>query len=189
MSEDYILITERLGLREWKEKDAPPFIQMNLDLEVMHYFPRLLTPKESLELIERIKAHFKKYTYGLYAVDHMASGRFIGFIGLAEISFEADFTPAMEIGWRLAVDFWNKGYATEGAKAVMKLAFEQKKLEKLVSITAKLNKPSIRVMEKIGLKAAGEFNHPKLDPLDPLNRHVLYQLGREEYFLLLSKQK
>lgn len=182
MEKKYALKTPRLGLREWTEKDTPPFIQMNLDLDVMRYYPRILTPKHTMDLIAKIEAHFKKYGYGLWAVDELVSGRFMGYIGLAEFNFDTDFSPGMEIGWRLSNEFWNKGYATEGAITVLKYAFSALELKLIYSFTTKTNKPSIRVMEKIGLKPAGEFNHPNMDLLNPLSRHVLYRLSSEEYF-------
>lgn len=178
---EFVIKTSRLGLRKWIEKDNPVFIQMNLDLQVMRYFPRILTPKQTLNFVKRINEHFEKHDYGLWAVEELDSNRFIGFIGLWEIPFEEDFTPGIEIGWRLAVEFWNKGYATEGARAVLDYAFTKLKLDKIYSFTSKINKVSIRVMEKIGLYPAGEFNHPNLDPLNQLSRHVLFSSTYEEY--------
>ena len=98
----------------------------------------------------------------------------MGYVGLHEIGFEADFTPGIEIGWRLAADFHNQGYATEAAKAVLHLA-ESHEIKRLYSFTAKINVPSERVMQKIGMKKVGEFDHPKLPAESPLCRHVLYQ--------------
>lgn len=100
---------------------------------------------------------------------------FIGYVGLHEIGFEADFTPGIEIGWRLAADYHNQGYATEAAKAVLKLAKESG-IGRLYSFTAKINSPSERVMQKIGMVRVGEFKHPKLSVDSPLSDHVLYRI-------------
>lgn len=104
-----------------------------------------------------------------------STGEFIGYVGLHEIGFDADFTPGVEIGWRLAAEYHNQGYATEAAKAVLNLA-KDAGIERLFSFTAKINAPSERVMQKIGMEKTGEFNHPKLSNDSPLGIHVLYEI-------------
>lgn len=106
----------------------------------------------------------------MYAVEIKATGEFIGYVGLHEIGFEADFTPGIEIGWRLAADYHNHGYATEAAKAALTLA-KDSGIRRLYSFTAKINIPSERVMQKIK-----EFAHPKLPSHSPLRTHVLYSI-------------
>lgn len=167
--------TERLILRSWKPDDLPLFVEMNKDHRVMKYFPVLLTEEESAAFYNRIQDEFIITGRGLYAVELKSTGHFIGYVGLHEIGFEADFTPGIEIGWRLAADYHNQGYATEAAKAVLRLA-KIKGMERLFSFTAEINKPSERVMQKIGMEKVGEFDHPKLSVDSPLCRHVLYRI-------------
>ena len=115
----------------------------------------------------------------------------IGFLGLMIPSFEAHFTPAVEIGWRLSSTHWNQGYATEGAKAVLHYAFTSLNLPEVVSFTAVNNLASRRVMEKIGLQhnPKDDFDHPKLEQNSPLRRHVLYRLSRADYLKNKSIQE
>ncbi len=84
----------------------------------------------------------------------------------------------MEVGWRLATEFWDKGYATEGAKKVLEYAFKTLKLHEVVSFTVPDNLRSRRVMEKIGMirSVNGDFLHPRLDPEHPFAKHVLYTI-------------
>ncbi len=103
------------------------------------------------------------------------TGEFIGYVGLHEIGFDADFTPGIEIGWRLAADYHNQGYATEAAKAVLELA-KGLGIDRLYSFTAKINIPSERVMQKIGMTKVREFDHPRLSEDSPLLTHVLYTI-------------
>ena len=110
-----------------------------------------------------------------YVTPSKSTGEFIGYVGLHEIGFEADFTPGIEIGWRLAADYHNHGYATEAAKAVLILAKESG-IKRLYSFTAKINIPSERVMKKIGMQKIKEFAHPKLPSHSPLRTHVLYSI-------------
>lgn len=167
--------TERLVLRSWKQEDLPLFIAINRDERVMRYFPSILNESETEEFYNRIQNEFNQNGWGLYAVEVKSTGEFIGYVGLHEIGFEADFTPGVEIGWRLAADYHNNGYATEAAKSVLKLA-KDKGIDKLYSFTAKINTLSERVMQKIGMYKVGEFSHPKLSDDSPLCMHVLYRI-------------
>ncbi len=169
------LETDRLVLRDWESDDLPLFKDMNKDERVMRYFPSVLTEKETESFFSRIQSEFDRNNWGLYAVELKSTGRFIGYVGLHEIGFDADFTPGVEIGWRLDADYHNQGLATEAAKAVLNLA-RSKGLTRLYSFTAKKNVPSERVMQKIGMTKVGEFEHPNLPENSPLRTHVLYQI-------------
>lgn len=167
--------TERLVLRSWRPEDLPVFIAMNKDERVMRYFPATLSDDETVAFYNRIQDEFSEKGWGLYAVERKSVGDFIGYVGLHEIGFEADFAPGVEIGWRLDADYHNQGYATEAAMAVFKLA-KDAGIGRLYSFTAKLNGPSERVMQKIGMQKAGEFDHPSLSDDSPLYAHVLYRM-------------
>ena len=177
------LKTTRLILRPWREEDLEPFALLNADPRVMEYFPSVLNHKESNDLARRIIANLEEKGWGLWAVSVPGVADFIGFIGLAKPSFEAHFTPAVEVGWRLAFDHWGKGYATEGAKAALAYGFETLQLPEIVSFTAVQNTRSIRIMEKIGMHhdPKDDFDHPKLPKEHKLNRHVLYRLKASEW--------
>ena len=82
----------------------------------MRHFPATLSRDESAALIEQIEGRFEREGWGLWALELRATGRFIGFTGLSRPSFDAHFTPAVEIGWRLAREAWGRGYATEAAR-------------------------------------------------------------------------
>src|SRR6266508_3945438 len=110
------LCTERLLLRRWRPGDRAPFAALNADPEVMRHFPATLSRDESAALIEQIEGRFEREGWGLWALELRATGRFIGFTGLSRPSFDAHFTPAVEIGWRLAREAWGRGYATEAAR-------------------------------------------------------------------------
>lgn len=178
-----ILKTDRLILRTWNDHDLKPMFEINQDPNVMEYFPALQDLEMTKQFINKVNVHFEKHGYTLYATIRKNSGEFIGFIGLLMADFEAHFTPAAEIGWRLSSKHWGQGFATEGAKAVLDHAFSVLKIPEIVSFAAAGNVKSIRVMQKIGLQHHEEddFDHPKLDDTSPLKRHVLYRLSRKEY--------
>jgi RimJ/RimL family protein N-acetyltransferase len=174
--------TDRLLLRRWTEADREPFFRLNSDAKVMEFMPKRLSRPESDLLVDRIEDHFRKHSFGLYALELGEDHSFVGFLGLAIPAFAAHFTPCVEIGWRLSANHWGKGLATEGAKAVVRHAFEELKLDALVSFTSPANIRSRRVMEKIGMihNPAEDFDHPNLPDGHPLRRHVLYRLRSSE---------
>src|SRR5262245_16587719 len=145
------LRTDRLHLRRWRPGDRVPFAQLNCDPRVVEYLPGPLSRAESDALADRIEAHFRQHGFGLWAVEIPGVAEFAGFIGLSIPRFEAAFTPCIEIGWRLAAEYWNRGYATEGALAALDFGFRWLKARKIVSFTVPANVRSRRVMEKLGM--------------------------------------
>ena len=174
------LRTERLKLRRWTAEDRAPFARMNGDPRVMEHFPARLTAAESDTMLERIEAHFDQHGFSWWAVEVVGEASFAGFLGLAVPRFEAHFTPCVEIGWRLAAESWGRGYATEGARAVLRLAFDTLGLDEVVSYTVPANVASRRVMEKLGMTRdpAEDFDHPSQPEGHRLRRHVLYRIAR-----------
>ena len=140
-------------------------------------FPATLDRKESDALVDRIKALMDERDYGLWAAELRETGDFIGFVGLAGPIDFVPKGPSVEIGWRLARQFWGKGLATEAAKAVLECAFGQLGLQEVISFTAACNKRSMAVMERIGMRRdpASDFDHPSLPEGHRLRRHVLYR--------------
>ncbi len=167
--------TPRLLLRIFRDEDREPFAQLNADPHVMRYFPATLTREGSDQLVDKIHTHYRTHGFTLYAAERRDTSEFIGFIGLAVVSFEAHFTPCVEIGWRLAAAHHNHGFATEGAQAVLDYGFQHLGLKEIVAFTVPANRPSRRVMEKIGMHYDSEFDHPNLPEAHPLRRHVLYR--------------
>jgi RimJ/RimL family protein N-acetyltransferase len=176
------LHTERLKLRQWRDEDLDTWAQLNADPEVMRYFPSMLTRAESDALAERCHDRIEQQGWGLWAVEVIDGPEFIGWIGLATPGFDAHFTPAVEVGWRLTRSAWGNGYAPEGARAAVNFGFSGLGLEQIVSFTTELNAQSRRVMEKIGMTRdpGDDFDHPKL-PGHRICRHVLYRLNAADW--------
>ena len=176
-----LIETKRLILRQWKESDKAPFASLNADGEVMEFLPKLLTPEESDAMADRHAKNIDNLGYGFFAVDVKDSDQFIGFVGLADATFEAHFTPAVEIGWRLARNAWGQGYATEAAKACLEFGFRKLKLSEIVSFTTIANKRSQRVMQKAGMVYSGTFERTVLPEGHPLRPHVLYSITKNDW--------
>lgn len=175
----YILQSKRLGFRTWTKADLPEFAEMNADPEVMKHFPGTLTTKESEDFIERLQRHYEKHNYCYFATEVLATGEFIGFVGLAYQTYESAFTPATDIGWRLKRSAWGNGYATEGAKRCLAYAFEELNLNRIISTCILSNTRSEHVMNKIGMIKKGTFDHSRLTDFPDYQKCMWYELLRE----------
>ena len=174
------LETPRLTLRRWQEDDRAPFAAMNADPTVMRYFAAPLTRTESDEAIERYRAAFNRDGFSFFAAILRDTGEFVGTIGLQIMRDVVPNLPqpAVEIGWRLTRAGQGRGLATEGATAIVNLAFGELGLKEIVAVTAIPNQPSRHVMEKLGMKHRPEldFNHPRVPIGHQYQRHTLYSL-------------
>jgi len=171
----YIIKTERLGLRNWLPSDEAPFIEMGQDPEVMRYFPNTLSKEEVQLSIENFRKHFDAFGYTYFAMDELSTGHFIGFTGLKLQTFESEYTPSVDIGWRLARSAWGKGYATEAAQACMDAAFNRYYLNEVYSYCPDLNEDSEAIMKKIGMEFIGTFTHPKVASDSRLKNCLVYK--------------
>jgi RimJ/RimL family protein N-acetyltransferase len=176
------LRTPRLLLRQWRREDLALFAALNADPEVMRYFPARLTRQQSDEFATHIQDTIAQQGWGLWAVEVPDHAPFIGFVGLNRPCLHVHFTPAIEAGWRLDRRYWGCGYATEAAAASLTFGFERLDCDEIVSFTAAVNDPSVRVMERLGMNRdpADDFDHPAV-PDGPLQRHVLFRMSREDW--------
>lgn len=174
--------TDRLLLRQWRAEDRQPFSEMNADPEVMKYFPALLTREQSDLLADRCQAFIEERGWGLWAVEAKAEGLFIGFVGLSIPVADLPFNPCVEIGWRLSRAAWGKGYATEAARAVLRVGFETFHLGEIVSFTSVINVKSRAVMERLGLiRDSLTFEHPRVPSGNILREHCLYRISYHQW--------
>lgn len=177
--------TERLRLRRWHDADLPPFATMNADPHVRQFFPSLMTREESDASVAGFLRMYALDGYAFLATELRETSEFIGLIGIQRMSFLLPglAVPAVEIGWRLNEKSWGKGLATEGARACLKLAFEQFQLPEIVAFTIPANLPSRRVMEKLGMtrNPDDDFDDPRIPAGNPCQRHVLYRIQKYDW--------
>jgi RimJ/RimL family protein N-acetyltransferase len=148
----------------------------------MEFFPNLLDRTASDAMIDRIETLIADRGWGLWAVELKADRQFLGFVGLHVPKVDLPCSPCVEIGWRLALPYWGKGYATEAARDVLKVGFDRLNLPEIVSFTATINRRSRAVMERLGMKlAAKTFEHPLVPSGNILREHVLYRLSQEQW--------
>ena len=182
MAELIEIETERLCLRQWIEPDREPFARLNADPRVMKFFPSILDRAASDAMLDRLQAKIAERGWGFWAVESKQDQQFIGFVGLQIPTANLPFTPCVEIGWRLAFEYWGKGYATEAAKAALKVGFDRLELPEIVSFTAINNHRSSAVMARLGMNREAEtFEHPSLTVGHPLREHCIYRLSREKW--------
>lgn len=171
----WLFQSKRLGFRNWMPADVAKMAKINADPAVMEFFPGIQTKTETQEFIYRMQKHFAEKGFCYYAVDELECNSFIGFIGLCVQNFEADFTPCVDIGWRLKRHVWNRGLATEGAKRCIAYAFEILHLTKIYSFTPQINIKSERIMQKVSMVKVGIFDHPLLKDYPRLKKCALYE--------------
>jgi RimJ/RimL family protein N-acetyltransferase len=176
MSEGPRLRSDRLILRRWRSEDRSAFAAMNADPVVMEHFQRTLTAEESDAFVDRIEAELEQCGWGLWAVEVAGGPAFVGFVGLHRVSFDAPFTPAVEVGWRLASEHWGHGYATEAADVAVRHGYGAG-LEEVISFTTQDNVRSRMVMDRLGMvrDPSSDFEHPHVPVGHRLRHHLVYR--------------
>lgn len=172
----YLFTSARLGFRNWMDSDFESFHAITSDPEVMRFFPSISTEEQTRNLIQRMQHCFTENGYCYYAIELLETKELLGFIGIAKQTYEAEFTPCIDIGWRLKKTAWGKGYATEGAKRCLEYAFHDLGLTEILSVASLINEPSINVMKKIGMTFVKKFEHPLLLHQPRLKQCVLYKI-------------
>lgn len=171
-------------LRQWRDEDYAPFSELNADPEVMRYFPSCLTRQQSDELANRIRELIADQGWGFWALqlrdqDVRDQDVFAGFVGLHIPSARLPCSPCVEVGWRLARDYWGQGYASEAATLALNYGFDTLALDRIVAFTARNNHRSRNVMTRIGMHNTGlDFMHPDIETSHVLAPHVLYSISR-----------
>ncbi len=176
MKKNYIFKSQRLGFRNWIDSDVEKMSKINSDKDVMAFFPNVQSENKTLNFINRMKKQYLEKRYCYFAVDKLIDGDFIGFIGLSEQTFKSDFTPCIDIGWRIDKNKWNNGFATEGALRCLEFASDELKLDHIYATAPKVNIKSELIMKKIGMNRIKTFNHPLLFQNNRLKECVLYRI-------------
>jgi ribosomal-protein-alanine N-acetyltransferase len=177
------LQTQRLRLRAWRDEDLPIFAAMNANGEVNRYLLGPLTRLQSDAVVGRFIQHFQHVGFGMWAVEAPSVASFIGAVGISIPSYTAPFTPCVEVGWRMAPEYWGHGFATEAAQAALEFGFRKVELPEIVALTVPQNARSRALVAKLGMTraASDDFDHPLVPAGHPLQRHVLYRLRKEAW--------
>jgi RimJ/RimL family protein N-acetyltransferase len=177
------LTSSHLLLRQWRDEDLEYFARLSANPAVMKYLLPLSDRAASDAAAQRIMQHFTLHDFGLWAVELPGVCPFIGFAGLVHVGFQAHFTPAIEVGWRLDPAYWGHGYATEAARLALNDGFEQLELQEVVALTVPANGRSRAVMQRLGMHrvASDDFDHPRVPDGHDLKRHLLYRLSRQDW--------
>ena len=181
MKKEYLFTSKRLGFRNWTKDDLPEFAKLNADIEVMEHFPKPLTENETLEFIHCLQIHYLRNGFNYFATEILETGEFIGFIGLAVQDYPSDFTPAVDIGWRLKKSAWGKGFAREGANKCLDFAFNDLNLDRVIAVCTEKNTRSENVMKKTGMEKIGKFKHPGLKEYPEYEKCICYRINKMQW--------
>jgi ribosomal-protein-alanine N-acetyltransferase len=146
----WVLETERLRLRHLRPADLDAMHAYLSDPKTMLHYPQPFSREFIKDGIEKNIARYLEYGYGLFGVELRESGDFIGDCGL--VWQDLDTGPELEVGYHFRREYWGKGYATEAAKACIGFAFDNAKVDHLISLIRPENLASRRVAEKNGLR-------------------------------------
>ncbi len=175
----HLFKSERLGFRNYHLEDLEAMHHVSGDQDVMEHFPAVSTKEQTLEFIQRMIKHYEKYQFCYFAVDRLDTMEMIGFIGLCTQDYLESIGKFVDVGWRLNKTSWGNGFATEGAKACLKFAFDELKLETVYAVATASNTKSFKVMKKIGMVPVLEFEHPKLKDYPRLVNCILYRINKK----------
>lgn len=168
-------------MRRLTQEDARNLFELDSDPEVVRYAnPAGRTSSYERirdEILPRFLSYYGRYEgLGYWAAEERPSGVFLGWFHLRPR--DGDVLVA-ELGYRLRRSAWGKGYATEGSRALVRKAFTELEVERIVAEALKLNAVSIRVMEKAGLRFESTFMYP-MYPGRELEA-VRYVIDREKF--------
>lgn len=185
------LIGPRIRLRRWRPEDLDGLAAMHADPEVMRHLMPLAGRAGSDAAGARIQRHFDAHGFGLWVIDVPGVSAFIGYTGLVHVPYEAAFTPAVEIGWRIQRAYWGRGYVSEAARLSLHDGFGRLGLREVIALTVPANARSRAVMTRLGMRhdPAEDFDHPLVPTGHPLRRHVLYRLDRADFLTRQSSER
>ena len=169
--------TERLILRAYREEDRDAFAALNGDPRVGYWVANVMDRAQSDAAMDRHNAHIAAHGYGLWGVARNSDDRIIGFCGLRPVpAGDLPVGPVIEMAWRMIPAVWRQGLASEAASAALAWGLTHLDVSEILAFTADTNLASQGVMRKIGMIAdpSRDFDHPRLAPDHPLNRHVVY---------------
>ena len=177
------LQSERLILRAWQDRDRAPYFELASDPVVMQHLTLLATREASDAWIDRHRGQLAEHGFAYWAVELRATSRLVGAVGLSRVNYDAHFTPAIGVGWRLAQPYWGHGYASEAAHTALEHGFEELGLEEIVAVTIPANIRSQQVMRRLGMtySPADDFDHPRLPEGHPRRRCMLCRMTRRDW--------
>lgn len=156
--ENAVLATERLLLRRLTEEDFPKVFSVLGDPEVMYAWEHGFSEQEAREWLASTFTRYEKDGFGHYAAEVQETGEFVGMVGLLRETLAGK--DLLGIGWMLRRDCWGHGYATEAAQAVLRDAFERLGAAEVIADIRPENAASIRVAERLGMRAEYEVVKP-----------------------------
>ena len=147
------VVTARLRLRAFRAADLDAYAAMQANPEVMRYLltGNTATRAQVWYTMAASTGAWALRGYGMWAVETIAGGDFIGSVGV----FEPLDWPEPEIAYSLDQPFWHRGFATEAAAAARDWLFAQFPLARAASFIRPENQASIRVAERLGATCEG----------------------------------
>ncbi|MBV8171318.1 MAG: GNAT family N-acetyltransferase [Candidatus Eremiobacteraeota bacterium] len=151
-----VITTQRLWLRRWTYADRADFTRMVSDAETMRFLHDgiPLSTRQADEALDATIAHYE-LGYGDWAIVARDDGAILGESGLTRLRESGE----VELGYMLRSAFWGRGFASEAASAIVRYAFDELELGRLVSLIEPANAASVRIVERLGMRPLGATQH------------------------------
>jgi RimJ/RimL family protein N-acetyltransferase len=149
------LETERLRLRLFRASDFDAYAAMRADPEVTRFVDGPWDRGRSWRHLAFLLGHWTLCGAGMWALEHKATGAFVGTVGFAG----PENWPGFELAGALARPWWRQGYATEAARAALDHAFHVWQKDRIISLVNPQNHASIRLVERLGEALQGRVQH------------------------------
>ena len=143
----YILQTERLGFRRYRESDGELLGPVFADPYAAQFYPGMGKQEGIDRWISWNLKSYDEFGFGLWALELLGSGVFVGDAGITYQTVEEQ--RILEIGWHIHPDFRARGYATEAGRACLKFGFNELRATSLSSIVDPSNTASIQVASRV----------------------------------------
>ncbi len=165
--------TKRLIARKITDKDFDLLHQMHSDVSVMATLGGIRSAQQTRDNLQWNLNQWRDNGFGLWVWYDKTTRHFVGRAGLRVVNVTGQ--DEVEVAYALLPQYWNKGFATEIARACIQIAFERLHLQKLICFTLVTNKASQSVMEKVGFHYVRDIIHASFP-------HVLYELSSDFYW-------
>lgn len=177
---EFRIETERLILREWRDNDVAPLLEICRDPRVMEFLGPLQTEEDIRTAIARQREHQERLGHCYWVIERKSDSEMLGFCGIQSGPEGTPLAGQPDIGWRLAYSHWGNGYAREAATASLDWGFEILPDDDIWAITTPGNIRSWGLMERLGMRRHPDldFEHPNVLDGSPLKSHITYSISR-----------
>ncbi|QFT76346.1 GNAT family N-acetyltransferase [Erythrobacter sp. THAF29] len=173
--------TDRLILRDWREKDWAPFWEGTNTPAVMRWLGGVADEATRLSAQARLMHYRRDFGHTFWVIERKEDGAILGFCGLKRCTDENGPFGMMEAGWRLREDAWGKGYAKEAAIATLDVGFDHFGADEIIALTVEKNTGSWGLMRRLGMERRPDLDFPETMWSQDYGDVIVHSITRENW--------